>query len=122
MKTPLNAFAVSLWLIEHVLLRAFLEADLSTIIQMCFNFEIERKQSSFSPFLINEPVILAYFKEFHRGQKKNDTFLRLPLHMFIVDFERAVISVAYTADEVEYKWLEGKPNIFWKFHFSAADV
>ncbi len=42
--------------------------------------------------------------------------------MFIVDFERAIISVAYTADEVEYKWLEGKPNIFWKFHFSAADV
>ena len=67
MKTPLNAFAVSLWLIEPVLLRAFLEADLSTIIQMCFNFEIERKQSSFSPFLINEPVILAYFEEFHRG-------------------------------------------------------
>ena len=47
-----NSDVVSLWLIEPVLLEAWLEADFSTIIQMYFNFEIERKQSAFSSYLI----------------------------------------------------------------------
>ena len=51
-------------------------------------------------------------RDFTEGRKNYTLFRRLPSRMFIVSFERAIISVAYTADEVEYKWLEGKPNIF----------
>ena len=91
-----NSDVVSLWLIELVLLKAWLEADFSTIIQMYFNFEIERKQSAFSPLLIKLVIV-----DFNVG----------------LSFQSPTQQMRSSTDG-----LKVKTNVFLKCHWSDADV